>query len=100
MNKRQQNPNKTYLPEMAIVGSVAFELGFMIALPIVLFASLGRWLDNRFGTKHYLLLGIAIAIISSVFWVYKRLTPMIDKLNKIVKEAEEKKKQDDNKRIE
>src|SRR5687768_16738186 len=96
MNKSSKNENKSYLPEMAIVGSVAFELGFMIALPIALFAVLGKWLDNRFSTNYYILLGMALAIITSVFWVYKRLSPMIEKLNKIVKEAEEKKKQDNN----
>jgi hypothetical protein len=97
MNKSPKNKNKTYLPEMAIVGTVAFELGFIIALPIVIFAAIGRWLDEKYGTNVYLLLGIALAIISSVFWVYRRLAPMIEKLNKIVKDAEKKNQQEHNK---
>ena len=86
MNKTPKKPNKTYLPEMAIVSSVAFELGFIMAIPVILFGSLGRWLDARYETSYFVLLGIALALFSSSIWVYKRLSGMIERLNKAVKQ--------------
>ncbi len=51
--------------------SLAWELGYTIALPIVLFALGGRLLDKRLDTSPWLLLaGIFIALIISGTGVY------------------------------
>ena len=53
--------------------SIAFELGFIIALPIVAFGYAGKWLDARLGTEPWLtLVGIALAIISTSVWMYRK----------------------------
>ncbi|MBI4142941.1 AtpZ/AtpI family protein [Candidatus Uhrbacteria bacterium] len=46
--------------------ALAWELGYTIAIPIVLLALGGRFLDRRFGTSPWLLLlGILLSIIVS-----------------------------------
>lgn len=53
--------------------SLAWELGYSIAVPLVIFALIGRLLDKKLGTSPWLLLiGILIAIISSSYIVYKK----------------------------
>ena len=51
--------------------SIAFQLGFIIALPILAFGFAGKWLDARSGTEPlFTLLGILLAIISTSVWIY------------------------------
>jgi F0F1-type ATP synthase assembly protein I len=54
--------------------SLVFELGFAIALPIILFLFLGRWLDSMLHTSPLLLIigilvGLCVAFISVFFLV-------------------------------
>ncbi|MEA3323133.1 MAG: AtpZ/AtpI family protein [Patescibacteria group bacterium] len=53
--------------------SLAFELGYIIAIPIVGFALGGRLLDRKFdSTPIFLLLGIFVAILLSSYFVYRK----------------------------
>lgn len=53
--------------------SLAWELGYSIALPLVIFALLGRWLDKKLETSPWLfLLGIFLAVSVSSYLVYKK----------------------------
>ena len=57
--------------------SLVFELGYMIALPIVICALGGRLMDRCFGTSPvFLLVGIAIAIVVSGYMVVARIRDM------------------------
>jgi len=48
------------------------QIGFATAIPLVTFAILGRWLDNKYDTSPYLLLlGIIIASIQIFFYLRK-----------------------------
>lgn len=54
--------------------SLAFQLGYMIALPAAVFAFGGAWLDRRLDTSPlFILLGLGLAIASSGFWVWRFL---------------------------
>jgi F0F1-type ATP synthase assembly protein I len=58
--------------------SLAFELGYLIAIPIVLLAFTGRWLDKHFNTSPWLLLiGVLLSIIISSFAIYKKTINII-----------------------
>jgi len=89
MTETQENPkkkepkkiNKTYARESAKVMGVAFELGFLIALPIVVLALLGKYLDQKNHTGYFIYIGIALAILTSSFTIYRRFAAMIQKLN-------------------
>ena len=66
------------------VWTLAWGLGFDIAVPLVVFALFGRLLDKSFGTSPWLLLlGIVLAIISSTYIIYR-------KVSRIIKDTTEK----------
>lgn len=51
--------------------SLAWQLGYSIAIPIVVFALGGRLLDKKFGTSPWLLLsGVMLSLFLSTFLVY------------------------------
>ena len=61
------------------VFSLAMELGYTIAIPIVLFALVGRMLDKKFDTSPWLLLvGIFASILLTTWLVYRRMIKIID----------------------
>lgn len=60
--------------------SLAWELGYTIAVPIVVFALGGRWLDRKFETSPWLLLtGIFLSLIASSWLVYFKMAKIIGK---------------------
>lgn len=61
--------------------SIAFELGFIIALPIVALALAGKWLDGKYHVGYFLYIGIALAVISSTAWLYARFKALLEKLS-------------------
>jgi len=70
MNIQPQNPKD--LNKWRLV-SLASELGFIIALPLLAFALLGKWLDSRFGSSPWLTLaGILFAIVITTVWLTRR----------------------------
>ena len=59
--------------------SLAFELGFTIAIPAVGFALGGRLLDNKLDTSPlFILLGICTAILLSSYLVYKKTVVVME----------------------
>jgi len=60
--------------------SFAFELGFIIAIPIGGFTLAGLWADNTFHTSPWLLFaGIIFGLIITIAGVYNLLRPITDK---------------------
>ncbi len=60
--------------------SLAWELGYTIAAPIVVLALGGRFLDKKLGTAPWMLLaGILISIAVSSWAVYKKTLDIIGK---------------------
>lgn len=76
MDQQQQKPNMT-LSKWRLV-NLAFELGFVIALPLVGFGLLGKWLDEKYNTEPlFVLVGILVAIISTTIWLTRRIKEYI-----------------------
>ena len=58
---------------------LAWSLGYRIAIPLVGFALVGRFVDKSFGTSPwFLLLGVALSILISSFLIYKKVVTIID----------------------
>lgn len=58
--------------------SLAWELGYSIAVPLVIFALLGRWLDKKLATSPWLfLLGVVLAVSISSYLVYRKTMEII-----------------------
>src|SRR3989344_762338 len=57
---------------------LAFELGYTIAIPLVFFALLGKFVDKLLGTSPILLLaGILLSILASSFLVYRKMKEIL-----------------------
>lgn len=57
---------------------LAWELGYTIAIPIVLLALLGRWADRMLGTSPWLLLlGVLLSTVISSFIVYRKISRIL-----------------------
>ena len=58
--------------------NLAWELGYTIAIPLVLLALAGRWADGVFHTKPWLFLaGIILAMASSTILLIRKFTQLL-----------------------
>ncbi len=77
-----QNPKAPNTPkklDKSALVSVAFQLGFIIAIPILAFGFLGKWLDQKAGTDPILtLVGILTAIVFTSIWIYRKFKSYFD----------------------
>ncbi|MBI4053923.1 MAG: AtpZ/AtpI family protein [Candidatus Doudnabacteria bacterium] len=72
-----QTTNTSRKTKLKII-SFAFEFGFIIALPIVIFLLAGKYLDDRLGTAPYLkILGVLLAIITTTIWLTRRFAEIL-----------------------
>jgi len=63
--------------------SLAWELGYMIAIPIVILAVGGAMLDKKMGTSPWMLLGgVVLAITITSFTVYYKVAKILGSLGK------------------
>ena len=74
MNNSDLTPNDNKKPSQMSFISLAFEMGFIIALPLLAFGLAGKYLDQRFETAPLLtLIGIILAISSTTLWMAKKI---------------------------
>ena len=58
--------------------SLAFDMGFMIAIPIVVLTLGGKLVDNYFSTSPlFLLIGVLISTVVSTYLVFKKVKNLI-----------------------
>jgi|GEM_PF-646169 len=62
--------------------NLAWELGYTIVIPLVLFALLGRYADKQYGTSPWLLLsGMALAIVITTIALVRKFSKLIAQMN-------------------
>ncbi|OGE81077.1 MAG: hypothetical protein A3H72_03235 [Candidatus Doudnabacteria bacterium RIFCSPLOWO2_02_FULL_48_8] len=62
------------------IASLALEMGFIIALPLVAFGLLGKWLDAKWDSEPWMaLVGILLAIVATTVWLIRRFRELISK---------------------
>jgi len=72
-SKKKSDPFKTFYAL-----SIAWQLGFLIAIPIGGFLFLGIWSDTYFNTRPlFLLLGIFLGMSITIYEVYHLLVPLM-----------------------
>lgn len=70
----EQEPKAQQFDKRKVV-ALAFELGYIIALPIVFFGLLGKYLDERLNTDPYLKIsGLILAIVTTTIWLARRFS--------------------------
>ena len=81
INKNNKNSEKILSKQLAF--SFAWELGYSIIIPLLFFAIAGRFLDKRFNCSPFLfLLAVVLSIFVSTFIIYKKVTRIIDAIDK------------------
>lgn len=76
----QESQSKVGMPEFEDFHPIAlaWELGYTIAVPLVVFALVGRFADTYFNSSPWLLLGgILLSIFVSSFLVYKKTVKIL-----------------------
>ena len=62
---------------------LGWELGYSIAIPIVVFALLGRLADKYFASSPvFLLVGIALSIVTTTIWLARKAKRMLADIEK------------------
>lgn len=80
-SKEIKKPIKNSIDEDVSVISLAWDLGWMIIIPIVILASSGAFLDKKFATSPWMLLaGIGFSLIITAIMVYGKVTKVLTKL--------------------
>lgn len=77
-SEETENGAKKPMDKWSMIG-FAWELGYIIAIPIVIFGLVGKWLDSKFhhSFPYLTLIGILLAIISTTYWMIQRLKKYI-----------------------
>lgn len=64
--------------QVTFVKSLSFvmQFGFMIVIPLVIFAFAGKWLANHYNNQIFLYLGLILALLTSSVWFYHRINSL------------------------
>ena len=81
---------KLYLAQSLGAMSVAFELGLIIALPVTVFALIGKHYDQRFHTHFLVYISLLLALTLSSATLYMRLEALVKRLQKVSQKTPEK----------
>lgn len=68
-------PNKKQLTLMNGL-SFAIQFGFIIVIPLLVFSFAGKWLAARYNNQIFFYGGLILALLTSVIWVYKRISDL------------------------
>lgn len=86
----EKNPSLSSDRSWSALG-FAWELGYSISIPLVVFTLGGRLLDKKLDTSPWLLLaGLFVSIIVTFYIVYSKLKKIIDEEEKSEENKEEK----------
>lgn len=77
----ESNPKSKRIFDAVSMYSVAVDFAFMIAVPLIAFVFLGKWVDAKFETKYFVVVGIVLGIATSAIAIGQQ----IKKLSKQVK---------------
>jgi hypothetical protein len=79
-DKKKKPAQTSYLAQSTGAISIAFEIGFIIALPVTILALYGKHLDLKYHTHFIVYIAMAVALGCSCLWLYLRLEDLVNKL--------------------
>jgi len=70
-----KNEKSNWRQALSLLG----QLGYVIAIPLVILALAGRFIDKKYGTSPWFLIaGMFLALIISTFWVYRKTAEIMN----------------------
>ncbi len=83
INRKDESKNVNSENDVSVI-SLAWDLGWMIVIPIVVFATGGAFIDNNIGTSPWMLLGgIGLSLIVTFIMVYRKIINTISVLSSV-----------------
>ncbi len=76
-NKKEQNG---FTNKLAL--TIALEFGFIIAIPLLVFSLIGKWLANHYHNRLFLIFALVLALIVSSSWLYIKINDIYERLTK------------------
>ncbi len=78
MDLKQDHNKDPKSKQITMLKSLSFvvQFGFMIVLPLAIFATAGKWLSNRYHSELWLYLSLIIALVTSSIWFYQRINAL------------------------
>jgi len=90
-NQMEDQASQKTKPWVSALG-LTFQLGYTIAIPLVVLALFGRFLDKKFDTSPWLLLtGIILSLLITSWLIYLKIAKIMNELSKCEKKIKEKK---------
>ncbi len=84
MDKQEPQKEKKERSAMWLALDVAYQLGYLIALPIVVLGFGGAWMDKKFLTSPlFLLIGITLSFTITTIGAFRKIKDITDKINSI-----------------
>lgn len=74
-NKPQKTEKSKQITLMKSL-SFAIQFGFMIVIPLLVFAYAGKWLSVHFHNQIFFYAGLILALLTSTAWFYKRISDL------------------------
>ncbi len=74
--KNNQPPDKNKKAIGYLMFEAGLEFAFLIAVPLVAFLFLGKWLDAKFNRHFFVIIGIFVGLTVSCFAIYKRINEL------------------------
>ncbi|HAG27564.1 TPA: hypothetical protein DCG61_02185 [Patescibacteria group bacterium] len=56
--------------------SLALQFAFMILLPLLVFGGIGKWLEQRYDNKLWVMAGLLLALTTSTVWFYRKINDL------------------------
>lgn len=79
-NKKETQARKVAAWSQLI--EIGFDFAAYIAVPLLAFIYGGKWLDTRYGTHFFVLIGLLLALTLSSYLIYKKIKSIKDLINK------------------
>ena len=77
-NPKEQQRRRLYMK----AARVSMQFAAIILIPLIIFGSLGKWLDAHYHTKYFILIGVVLALAASSAWCYKVILDIYNDLKR------------------
>jgi predicted permease len=56
--------------------ALAIQFAFIVIVPLLIFGTIGKFLENRTGNRLWLMGGLLLALTTTVIWFYRKISDL------------------------